>query len=1040
MATTIHKNHLIVGLGGTGGNIIRSLRKLVFQNFRQDDPTDVNLRYLYVDSSGAMMAPDDPTWKILGRSVQLPERSQMQISGMNLRDVVDNLGSYPGISPWLGNREDFSEIISSAGAANVVGGQKRRLGRFLFACKAAEFKRRVGELVRDMHTNPGPGVTRTIATTFHVCCGLAGGTGSGSIVDAISQIRSQFPNSSDPNNQYRIIVYAVLPSRYPPPGHAVRNYHANGYAALLELNAMALQLWKPHDVTGVESARLTLQDAFNNCYLFGDENEAGVKIDLNLEAPDIMASYLFQKIVEIQKIAFGATSDDNPLLRQEEYENQDFSAERSPKGKPRRNRQFFSFGIKQIAYPEVEIREFLTYSFAREAVRQLLFNKWVDGQGYKEEATNQPFEEYVREKATGEKWYLTDERLSLSEGILPGEINNKKWRTISDFWRTLIPGYVTMVLDAHKDSVPKMLPEFTKLCDEAYREQYRGEGVAKFYETKRGGDLREQVREIRGRIEHDLFEDWRNGSKSMHDISRLLNALLGMIEERINGMDDKVSKLGEDSERYRENEAKIAKNREAWALLNVISTAFGKNKTILNAQAECFITRYTNRTRMEGLRYAKDLLLGLRQELNSLSSEVSKCTVLIAKVSKRFQTAVETRCADKGNQDLTKQVVRFYEPPVVHEFAKGLTTDKAEQAKQTSRVRDRLSEILGDKQTFSAFNNKISEGNFVDVLESTCEECAVQAHEQFVGRFPDRGRILQVGLIELMRKEYEGNDEALKKYVEDVMAMARNYLGLDNAQIQLVGPGIANANASANSVRVSNLTVIAPEAPDAREFREKLCRTVREATSTKTTIGTNARRSQEITLINITNLFPARFVSVCDYLKKEYMKLIEGPDGKRAYMELHSEGYLGKLPDGQEIPDLYPETYKSSDLRPWVMIADAMGLIEVEADTTTGVSKVYLATDDHGFKRMEELGFTVEQVIDEADVKVFETIRGEVESRLSKDYQHIDQRQGLLNGIRAKVEEVGRSHKSNDPVFINYRGGFVKAEELLIREGQYANQ
>jgi hypothetical protein len=50
-------NHLIIGLGGTGGKIIRAFRKIIFQEFREPDPRDVHIGYLYVDSDKGMMAP-----------------------------------------------------------------------------------------------------------------------------------------------------------------------------------------------------------------------------------------------------------------------------------------------------------------------------------------------------------------------------------------------------------------------------------------------------------------------------------------------------------------------------------------------------------------------------------------------------------------------------------------------------------------------------------------------------------------------------------------------------------------------------------------------------------------------------------------------------------------------------------------------------------------------------------------------------------------------------------------------------------------------
>ena len=62
-------NHLLIGLGGTGGKIIRSLRKMIYHNLRSENPDNVRLRYLYIDSDDSMMEIDDERWKTLGKSV-----------------------------------------------------------------------------------------------------------------------------------------------------------------------------------------------------------------------------------------------------------------------------------------------------------------------------------------------------------------------------------------------------------------------------------------------------------------------------------------------------------------------------------------------------------------------------------------------------------------------------------------------------------------------------------------------------------------------------------------------------------------------------------------------------------------------------------------------------------------------------------------------------------------------------------------------------------------------------------------------------------
>ena len=288
-------NHLIIGLGGTGGNIIRSFRKTVYQAYGSDVAPNVNIRYLYVDSDQSMTQPNDPSWNILGHSVQLSVRSQLPITGLNLKEVIENLNHYPNLKPWLGDRSNWTDILNSADASKVVAGQKRRLGRFLFAVNASRFREKITQFVPEMEQDRSGEFTPGVGAIFHVCCGLAGGTGSGTLLDAICQIRAAYP---DP--LYRIIIYAQLPERNPEANRSGPNYHANGYAALLELNALEVGAWTPHDVLSSDGHRIKIQDPFNCCYLFSDENEADVAVSLR-ELPDIVSSFLFQKIVQLHR-------------------------------------------------------------------------------------------------------------------------------------------------------------------------------------------------------------------------------------------------------------------------------------------------------------------------------------------------------------------------------------------------------------------------------------------------------------------------------------------------------------------------------------------------------------------------------------------------------------------------------------------------------------------------------------------------------------------------------------------------------------------
>ena len=302
----------------------------------------------------------------------------MLITGADLKSTLENIDSYPNISPWIGDRGVWVEILNGI-VGDAIGGQRRRLGRFLFANSITTFLTALRSQVQALTAK-----SSIADTTFHICCGLAGGTGSGSIIDVIAQIRELYrPNQT---NKYRILLYLLLPEKQPKPNWDSGNYYANGYAAVMELNALSTGAFSPHDVSGQSAGRLTPQTPFDGCYIYTNENENGVTVDVENELPDIIADFLFQKIVAANTIAW------TTLRRQEDAENGDGNPEIAP-GSPvgERSKRFLAFGIRRLAVPETEIKEYLTYSFAQQAALQLKFNNWSDDVGFKDEPKNRTF-------------------------------------------------------------------------------------------------------------------------------------------------------------------------------------------------------------------------------------------------------------------------------------------------------------------------------------------------------------------------------------------------------------------------------------------------------------------------------------------------------------------------------------------------------------------------------------------------------------------------------------------------------------------------
>jgi hypothetical protein len=251
-------NHFIIGLGGTGGKVIREFRKIYKRESQIN--ADIKYEFLYVDTNDEFMQHGDPSWKVLGKTVQLDQKQQLLIGSANLGAVINNPAGYPQIEPWLHPIAPIKNLIN---VNTVAGGQRRKFGRFLFANQAPKFMEKVSDLVSGLRANRGSNLK------IHVVCGLAGGTGSGSVVDVVAQLRKQYKDA----NEVKILVYAVLPEAIPKANWDSGNYHANGYAALVELNALAVGKYLPIDLTGEGGSRVKRASVqFNGCYILTNEN------------------------------------------------------------------------------------------------------------------------------------------------------------------------------------------------------------------------------------------------------------------------------------------------------------------------------------------------------------------------------------------------------------------------------------------------------------------------------------------------------------------------------------------------------------------------------------------------------------------------------------------------------------------------------------------------------------------------------------------------------------------------------------------------
>jgi len=990
------KNHLVIGIGGTGGKIIRDFRKTVFQQFRKEAPEGANIEYLYIDSSDADMAPDNEDWKILGTSVQLGKKSQLLIQEGDLPSRLENTNQFPGIKRWIGSKNLWLPYLKTIQGTKAAAGQRRRLGRFLFACNIQKFKESIALQVTALHRTGND-----TAVTFHVCCGLAGGTGSGSVVDTVAQIRAMYPSGNN-----RIVIYALLPEEYPKPNWALSGYyHANGYAALLELNALSAGAWEPHDLTG-EKDRLPLSDPFNACYVFTNENENGMPVDVDTEVPSIVADFLFQKIVAVEDMNW------QELRRWENAENGDSKPEstgRSPVGE--RSKRFMTFGIKRLAFPEEEITEYLTYAFARQACLQLRYNHWTDEQGFISDPRILDFGEWIKQKETLTKWTISDDHLCLSLGILPEEASNRKWKLIEEEWRTVMPQLKNAAWECPENN---KLDALGRICEKRFTTDYRGLGVDGFYKTKLQS-RREHAKCVRSVIEQELMADWKNGTRSIFEISNLLSVVKDYLGTRAAAFEARAGEYRETSNREAEN---LQMNQKEWAKVGIVSGLLGKHQKLFDAQATCLETSYVCKTRIQALAFASKLVEEVLAELDNLKGEVDRSAALIADAIDSYNRGLEQRCNDPVERvDYKKQLIRFYNSELVRKVTISLTKNEKEQATQVGRVRAVLLEPIGERPTFALFNERINRQTFLDTLGKQCKENAEIAHQNLVTS--PREKLLRVSVLDKLKERF-GDDQQLRVFINDLVQHAGNFALPNEAEQRNSEAG------NPGTICISSFSVLIPKSSDA--FVGRLKDAFRRSLTADMSFIETSRRPNEICLVSLTNLMPLRTLKIVKFLRERYDLVINGANPAEARMFLHLEG------DGSHYPELFGRS--ASELKaatvPYLLLAKALNLLQEVNSQALGRTALFLIIENESGLEGDqiELGNNIIEGLDRLDLNTFEKLTSEVERKLPSG---TGAKEELARQIVAEVKAIKRirNNDSFDPIFKLFNEGAARAISRL---------
>lgn len=228
---------LVLGLGGTGKEVLLRLRRLIVERFGNLNELPC-VEFLHIDTDQKqtareqydLKADDDALYKKV--RFQPAETIPLNIEGGTKR-YIDHIGNYPHIKRWFQHRGK----IAGLGDLGEGAGQVRMASR-LALFHEPNFTRIANTLNRIKTTLQDPSIIEKVSNhqlqfdpnsmEVYIITSVGGGTGSGIFLDMGFLVKQIFEDAE----RVGILFMPKLYQKY--AGHP--RIYANGYAALMELN------------------------------------------------------------------------------------------------------------------------------------------------------------------------------------------------------------------------------------------------------------------------------------------------------------------------------------------------------------------------------------------------------------------------------------------------------------------------------------------------------------------------------------------------------------------------------------------------------------------------------------------------------------------------------------------------------------------------------------------------------------------------------------------------------------------------------------
>lgn len=943
-------NYLLIGLGGTGGKILKEFKKRLFRE-HPDDMERAKLipaiEFLYIDSTEEMMNKNhkDKDWRVLGKDATFTQNEFLLIKpGENsVSQILDNIDNYPGLRHIVKNGEAMRATLGQIGAA---AGQKRRAGRIMFASNASRYLSAIEGKYISLRNR-----TKKDSLHIFIFTGLAGGTGSGSIVDAVCQARKKYPSAD-------IDVYAMVPELNIPPKFDTGRYQQNGYAALRELSALNVPYgWRPSDVlTGEEHINLGNTEGQKKQFglvLFSNVNENGIVVPtitpvLHRLVADTVYFNIFLQNNQTTQDYFRSWSCEN---------RDDYLVEYSTKSRkgdlvPKRTKAVSTFGIKRIVYPENRIMEHMSYTLSQRVIWQMHYNNFKEeGEGFVNEPVHKDYSEFTKNEGNLREWRLDDRHLMLEERILD---TDKKFDDFQTFWNN-VTGFYNYADAKAADSEPVRFLE--QYCEDQFQHQFRlKQGVEDYYKDKSADRvMREQAEHIVESIEKHLYTRWYEGKYSMADLMGICEEILIYLKKKIDNNEKEISKIDDDITTFSED---MAANNDEFNHAGLLKRATGGSSRIYSDHQQILRDLYVARTRKVAKAFEGNLLGRLRNNFEDFQTQMNEFVGCLLKAEDDLVKAIADRTRANTDLNLQKTIVEVSEDDKMAAFEEKMERDRTKMETLATIMRHKL---VHD-QTYAHFGdlaNQMGDDAIQDIAENDLAP-QLKAYHDEDDDFR-RDKIIGINVLQELQKLLRNNPQMdINIFAQKIVEQCGVFLKLDNAELTKYMPNNPNPNSERASIDQKTLLICLPnyEGDDKlKEFAHQLEDAFHGAASADNTslaIDHSSSKSNEITIVEVRYLFPIRCLSWLPEFKSKYEQLVHSPneaERKQNEILLHSEG------DGNDLPQLEGEGDgpKGTELLAYFFLAVASGIMAwghnaqgehgwcyVQVDPTFGTKEIKL--------------------------------------------------------------------------------------------------